>query len=215
MKSYRFIVKYVYICDEGTYDAMSENQDIHHFTLLFNRHRDRFTDFAATYVGSRAVAEDMVMDAFLYYWERMSSLDNKTNIPAYILTTVKHRCLNHLRSKAIHARAREGIISHNEQVIKLRISTLEAMDPDEIFSEKVQLAIRTAINSLPARTREIYLESRLNNKTYKEIAEKYATSVKSVEFEISKATKSLRAKLKDSSLYLSLMVLIELGLLKL
>ncbi len=194
---------------------MTDGPDIHSFTQLFNRHSGRFIAFAMTYVGERSAAEDIVMDSFLYYWEKLPSLASNANPAAYLLTVVKHKCLNHLRSKAIHARIEEDIADHSHRVLQLRISTLEVLDPDEIFSEEVQRTVRKAIESLPEKTRRIFLMSRMDDKTYKEIADELSLSVKSVEFELSKATKMLRAMLRDSSLYVSLLAVVDLGLIKL
>lgn len=189
---------------------MTYNTEIHDFTLIFKQYSNRFIAFAATYVGNRSTAEDIVMDAFLYYWERRSSMGENPNPPAYILTTIKHKCLNHLRNQTIQAKARQNIASINTQALKVRITTLEALDPEEIFSEEIKLAVRQAIEALPYKTREIFLLSRIHGKTYKEIAEELSLTVKSVEFEISKANRILRSILKDPSHYLSLLVALAL-----
>ncbi|GHU99235.1 DNA-directed RNA polymerase sigma-70 factor [Bacteroidia bacterium] len=178
---------------------MPGGKNIHDFTTLFNQHSRRFVDFAATYVG-RDAAEDIVMDAFLYYWERHDRLANDTNPPAYILTTVKHKCLNLLRSRKVQMEVKEKLAFQSARALDVRISTLEALDAEEIFSDRVRQALRNAIDSLPARARAIFIMSRIDEKTYREIAEQLSITVKSVEFELTKATRLLRAILKNSSL---------------
>ena len=188
---------------------LQREEEIRSFTQFFNQYNGRFMAFAATYVGKDA-AEDIVMDAFLYYWERRNSLKNSTNLPAYILTTIKHKCLNHLRSQKLRTHVEQKLTIHASDVLNLKISTLEVLDPDEIFSEKVHKVIHDAIDSLPERTRKIFIMSRIEEKSYKEIAELYAITVKSVEFEIAKATRLLRTILKKSSFYVLAMIYISL-----
>jgi len=53
------------------------------------------------------------------------------------------------------------------------------------------------MNSLPETTRSIFILSRFDNKSQKEIAEMYKISVKGVDYHIMQSVKSLRITLKD------------------
>lgn len=68
------------------------------FGELYKRYKARFESFAVGYVQDRLIAEDVVTDAFIYYWENRSRLDADCNAAAYILTTIRHKCLNYLRA---------------------------------------------------------------------------------------------------------------------
>ena len=80
------------------------------------------------------VAEDIVIDSLVYYWENRERLDENTNIPAYVLTVVKHKCLNYLQQQQIHKDIEESIQSHAEWELSTRIATLEACNPSELFN---------------------------------------------------------------------------------
>lgn len=170
-------------------------------TILFNKvfadYQHRFIRFANTYLRDMSLAEDVVMDSFMYYWENKETLTPDSNIPAYMLTIIKHKCLNHLRSRIIREKVEEDLVSHNYRVLQANIETLEACNPQELFSKEVQKLINEAISTLPNRTKDIFLRSRYKNQTYKEIASDLNITVKSVEFEVSKAMKILRIALKD------------------
>lgn len=125
-----------------------------------------------------------------------------------MMTVVKNRCLNHLRSRYIKIKAAEQINSHNAQVLATRISTLQACDPDELFGEESQRLVNDALAKLPERTREIFVRSRFEGQSYKQIAEEIGCTVKSVEFEVSKAVKVLRVALKD---YLVLLIMLNIN----
>lgn len=57
------------------------------------------------------------------------------------------------------------------------------------------------LDRLPEKTRTIFIRSRFDGKSYKEIAAEMGVTVKSVEFEVSKAMKILRVVLKDYLAY--------------
>lgn len=76
-------------------------------------------------------------------------------------------------------------------------ATLDACEPNALFASEVQDIIDRVISRLSATTARIFLLSRYDNKSHKEIAEIMGMTVKGVEFHISKATKELRVALKD------------------
>ena len=79
----------------------------------------------------------------------------------------------------------------------MSINTLEACDPDFIFSDEIKQIVNSALDKLPKKTRQIFILNRYQGLTYKEIAEKMNLSVKTIEFHISKALCRLRFSLKD------------------
>ena len=93
--------------------------------------------------------------------------------------------------------AEQQISNMKQKEIALRISTLEACDPEKLFCDEIQSIIHTAINELPSTSRQIFILSRINNMSNKEIATRMDISVKTVEFHITRSLKQLRAKLKD------------------
>ena len=167
------------------------------FDDIYLSYQDKFIRFALFYVSNRQVAEDIVTDSFVNYLENRKRLPADTNIPAYILTSVKNRCLTFSRATRLHEEILQGIKDLEERKIQLKISSLKACDPFELFTSEMHEMVNRAINSLPAKTKQIFLLSRLEEVSHKEIAVKTGLSTKSVEFHLAKATKILREKLKD------------------
>ena len=174
-----------------------DTQEIKAFNALFARYYDRFVRFAVSYVRQEEAAEDIVMEAILYYWERRESLASDSNIPAYIMEVVKHKCLNELRHRRVRQEVETRVLVARQQADALRISTLEACNPQELFNSETQRLVHEAIRELPVRTRRIFLMNRYGGKTYAEIAGSLSLSVKAVEFHVSKALRFLRMRLKE------------------
>lgn len=64
-------------------------EDITSFNQLYKEFQRRFVRFANTYVRDLTTAEDITIEAMMYYWENRQSLSEDSNIPAYILTIIK------------------------------------------------------------------------------------------------------------------------------
>ena len=176
---------------------MEEKKEIQFFNHLFTNYKERFTHFARTYVNDDMIAEDIVVESLMYYWENRKTLDAHSNVLAYILTVVKHKCLDHLR----RLRLQEDFAAHMQEnetrKLNLRIATLEACDPERIFSDELQSLVDKALASLSEQARNVFIRSRYYDQSHKEIAEALGISTKTVEFHITKTLKVLRITLKD------------------
>lgn len=173
------------------------------FGKLFEQYKPQFVMVARSYVRDAMVAEDLVMDSFISFWENRNKTEIVQNIPSYILISIKHRCLNWLRDQSIHLKVQENIHSTALRVISSRIATIETNDPKGLYAEEISTIIKRELANMPSKTRKIFLANRFENMTYKEIGEKFGLSFNQVNFEIRKATQILRLSLKD---YLPLLI---------
>ena len=104
-------------------------EDITSFNQLYKEFQRRFVRFANTYVRDLTTAEDITIEAMMYYWENRQSLSEDSNIPAYILTIIKNKCLNYLRHQQIHEEYSDKIKDYYEWELNTRIATLQACEP--------------------------------------------------------------------------------------
>jgi len=176
---------------------MHNSPNIVNFNKLFNDHYEQFVYFAMGYVKEEEKAQDFVSDAFATYWEVLNTLPPETNAPGYILTIVKNRCLNYLQHKKVKLKVAQEMNEQAQWALSIRINTLEACNPDKIFTQEILQIIDDTLKSLPKRTAEIFKMSRFDHLSHKEIAEKLNLSTKSIEYHISKTLGELRIHLKD------------------
>lgn len=176
---------------------METQNNIVRLDRIFTEYKERFIRFALSYVREVDVAEDVVMEAIMYYWENRNSLASVENVPLYILTIIKNKSLNHLKRLRTWDEVSDRIITDTEWDLKMRIASLESCNPESLFCDEVQQLLEETLNKLPEKTRRIFLLSRNEEKNYKEIAEITGLSIKSIEFHISKALKLLRKHFKD------------------
>src|SRR5690554_2439702 len=125
---------------------------------------------------------------------REKTVDN----PKVILFTIlKNKALDYLKHQNIKESVLSSLSEHGRRELEIRISTLEASDPEQVFAEDIQHIIRQSFSKLPKQTRKIFKMSRLKNLSRKEIGDKVGVSVKGVDYHISKALKLLKEELKD------------------
>lgn len=175
---------------------MNSFSDIQSFNQLFNEYYERFIRFAQGYVRERETAEDFVSEAFTLFWENRENLLPDTKPQAYILTIVKNKCLNHLQHIQVRQHTENVLSEHESWRFSQSINTLQACDPEFLFSEEMERIIHETLQNLPKKTRQIFVLNRFEGLSYHEIATKMNLSGKTIEYHISKALSELRVRLK-------------------
>lgn len=162
------------------------NQDnIKRIEQLFKEHFAPLCGFAQKYVYDLDEAKGVVHDVFVSVWEKMESMEAEMNFRSYLYTAVRNRCLNVIRDKKKEVQldtVDEKLVSENYDVLEVK----------ELENE-----IELAINTLPDKCREVFEKSRVEGLKYAEIADKMGISVKTVEAQMSKALRMLRAHLAE------------------
>lgn len=177
---------------------LSDNQrDATNFSRFFQENQEKFLSFAFSYIRNKADAEDILMESMITLWEHRDRWDENTNIHGLLLTIIKNKSLNYLSHLQVRYRAEENINEHTQRELNLRISTLEASEPDKIFDSEIHTIVEETLKKLPEQSRLIYILSRNHDTPNKKIASDLGISVKTVEFHITKTLKLLRQELKD------------------
>lgn len=177
------------------------------FGRIFSDFKPRFVVIANAYVRDRSLAEDIVNDSFLSFWENRERIPSDANITAYIYRTVCNNCINHLKSRQTKLDIQHQIHTTAYRMTQHRISTMESCDPDKLFTDEISDILRRQTARMPELTRNVFFASRMEEMTYKEIAERYDIPVRRVTAEIQKALEMLRISLRD---YLAVVIAILL-----
>ena len=142
------------------------------FTRFFQENQERFLSFAYSYIRNKVEAEDILMESMIALWENREKWENDSNLQALLLTIIKNKALNHLAHEQVRLRAEDDINTHRQRELDLRISTLEACEPDMIFNTEIQHIVRKALLKMPEQSRNIFILSRYQNTPNRMIAEK-------------------------------------------
>lgn len=167
------------------------------FSRLYVSYFARLVRFASLYVSSAEDAENIVQDFFLRLWEQKGILTELQRPDAFIFSSVKHRCLNFLRSQLSTLDGRRALSDVVEQEYRFKLYSLQMLDESEMSIDEIEQMLQKAIDTLPERCREIFVMSKLKGMKYREIAVTLQLSVNTVENQMAIALKKLREELRD------------------
>ncbi|HKT58603.1 MAG TPA: RNA polymerase sigma-70 factor [Gemmatimonadales bacterium] len=142
--------------------------------------------YAYRYVREREVAEEVVQEVLFRVWCRRDRMAQVDLVP-YVYRSVAHAAISRLRS--------ERAVRNRD----LRLQGLTALradpEPTDGSVRELEDQVRRAIDDLPERTRMVFLLSRDVGLTYAAIAQRMGISTKTVENQMVRALRLLRAAL--------------------
>ena len=164
---------------------------------LFRRHYVTLCRVAVRLVQDAAAAEDIVQEFFAAMWTKRQRLPQDIpSVGPYLRTSVRNRSLNYLRD-------RKRIPDGDGDMPDLAADA--SHQPGAVLENKeLQQGVNDAIDRLPERCRLVFVMSKLEEMSHKEIAEGLDISVKTVENQMTRAYKFLRDYLAAGLLLLTL-----------
>ena len=166
-----------------------KSNDLTSYEVIFKKYIKELYRFAFTYVRDSQIAEEMAQEVFLYVWEKRGQIEIQTTLKTYLYSAVKNKCLNYIKLE-LPKQQSMGDISE----VMLSVSS---GNQDEGENEQLKKYIKSAIDALPKKCRQIFLLSRNAGMTYEEIAEELDLSKKTVENQMGIALKKLRESLEE------------------
>ena len=168
------------------------------FEEIYNRFALDMFLYAGNILNKKEVCEDIVQNIFIDLWSKRNHL-KINNVPSYLFRAVKYQVFNHLRSRRFTS---ENLIRLN--IIDISIDISKKMEYDEL--EKI---IDSYVDELPKRCKQIFLLSRYQHKSNKEIAEELEISLQAVKNQISKALNYIRQNLQQEELAFYFVILFK------
>jgi RNA polymerase sigma-70 factor (family 1) len=155
----------------------------------FYKYYEPLCKYAFTIVKEPHSCEDIVQETFLRVWEKKQNLIGSEELTWYLYTAIRNNCLSFLdkRQKTVLGdfNGREIIETPGERPVAGTNET----DYDTL--------LKKALENLPPKCREVFVLSRVSNLTYKQISESLGISIKTVENQMGKALKILRAYIRQ------------------
>ena len=162
------------------------NADQEAFRQVFDFYVRRVYQFVYGYIKEKTESEDITQIVFQKLWEKRTAINTAKSFSGFIFTIAYRTTIDHLRQNATKKqwhtlKAAEDM----EQLTELSADHLLNRHQFDSLYEK-------ALQSLSPKRKEIFLLSRHDGLSNKEIAEKLDISVKTVENHMTAALFSLK-----------------------
>ena len=177
--------------------AFHEQREETRFEDIYLSYFSKMKYFAKEYVISEEDAENIVQDVFVELWENKEMLNMHMNLIAYLFTTIKNKCLNHLRHKLVVQETASKLQEEYTISLRMNLDSLEAFDNNLFSDQDIEKIISRALDTLSEKCRTIFIMSKIEGKKQKEIAQELNISINTIETQMGIAYKKLRIELKD------------------
>ncbi len=152
------------------------------FKSVFDEYYRPIKSFLYYKLGDIDLAEDITQEVFIRAWDKRDTIIMET-VKSYLYKIANNLVINHFSSAK--TRFELKLEDHDKTVSE---SPQYVMEKDE-FAAK----LNRALEKLPEGQRSVFLMNRIDDLTYREIAEQLEISVKAVEKRMQGALESLRS----------------------
>ncbi|WP_234998092.1 RNA polymerase sigma factor [Parabacteroides sp. Marseille-P3160] len=157
--------------------------NIENFKEIYNAYFDPLCKYLNFYTKDQQTIEDIVQEVFLRLWENKEVI-KVSHFKGYLFRSARNKILNYHRDEINRYKILEEWFESQ---------LIENQEEEERFQiEELIQTLLDAIAALPPQCRDIFLLSKSDNLTYKQIAEQKQISVKTVENQVGIALKKIR-----------------------
>ena len=171
--------------------------DVEAFDMIYAKYSGTLYKFGLKHLRSAAEAEELVQSVFLKVWENYKGLKKELSFKSYLFTIAYNdvcklfRKRDYLRKFIVDTLAENPQFSHKIE--------------DGIDCQSVLERVQQIVDKLPERKKTIFLKSRQEGKTTKEIAEELGLSPGTIDNYISEVLKFIRNRLRNEDMALVLL----------
>lgn len=159
---------------------------------LFNYFYPRLYQFSKSFLKLEEGIDDILQEVFVKVWNNRSNIRATETFNSFIFTITRNLLLNELRTRL------------NSQKMKEKIQKLSVFDDyntiENLDYEELKETVDQIVSKLPKKQREVFLLSRYEGLSHKEISEKLNISTKTVEYHISQSINTIKSKLSQIGL---------------
>ncbi|GGF49575.1 RNA polymerase sigma factor [Echinicola rosea] len=161
------------------------------FQVIFDRYWKRLYAYAYSVYKDEGVCEDCVQEIFISLWQNNKET-TILHLEGYLFKAIKYKLSAHIKKLKFD-------FVHEEELKLLTNPESEKTNMEYLELEK---ALTNQIHKLSGKCHEVFVLSRLKNKSNSEIAQELNISKRTVESHISNALKLLRSNLRETSYFI-------------
>lgn len=170
------------------------------FDIVFAKYSVKLYAFGIKYLRSKADAEELVQSVFLKVWENAKSLRKESSFKSYLFTIAYNQICKLFRKRGYE----QKFISEAQRLNHEPTTDIE----DSIDYGSVLERVQMIIEKLPAKQKTIFMKSRMEGKSTREIAAEVGLAPGTVDNYISSALKFILSRMHSESLPVVLLFLL-------
>jgi len=167
------------------------NNDELAFMSFFDLYHKRIFNFIFKFLKDITESEDLTQIIFIKIWEKRALMSTINSVDGFIFTVAHRIVIDYFRSKNTKHKKNIQFDHPNDE----QISTLSS--DDLMKRHEFELIYNKAIDLLPKKRKEVFVLSKHEGLSNKEIAKRLNISVKTVENQMTSALFSLKNYLKQ------------------
>lgn len=182
--------------DESNLIKLLRSGDRHAFDQIFRIYYKPMCVVVSQIVMDRDAVEEVVDDVFLGIWEKREQLPEIRNFGDYLFVTTRNASLNYIRNNGSGSGGRLpwSVVRRFSDIVDKAF--VDANNPlDFLLQEQLGEEARKAMAYIPDKSRNVFLKSRMEGKSYQEIARELDISVNTVRYHMKLALRILRKHL--------------------
>lgn len=161
------------------------------FRLLFDTYHMSLCVYAVQLTDSFEMAEDVVQDFFVYFWEKKYYQNINQSLRYYLYFSIRNAAIKELQ--------KHNMLSM-EELSGIDMSIPEEFADEEEREERNKVLLEK-LKKLPPQELQVIKAVVMENKRYKEAAEELQISVNTLKTHLSRALKRLRKEYNLTSLF--------------
>ena len=168
------------------------------YTELTQRFKAAVFQIVFKIVRDRETANDLVQETFMKAFASLASYRSEFRFSTWLYKIAANSSIDHLRKKRIQALSLDRKLETKDGSVEIEIPDYSYHPGRTLERKEQRLSIEEAINSLPAKYREVIVYRHKDDKSYEEIADQLNIPVGTVKARIFRARELLKKKLKNA-----------------
>jgi RNA polymerase sigma-70 factor (ECF subfamily) len=160
---------------------------------LFGCYYPRLYHFSKSILKIEDGIDDILQEVFVKIWLNRHKIGNAETFNAYIFTITKNEVLNLIRSNLRDQTFKDELF--------IRSVAEEYQTQNIIEFDEIKVGIDQIVTGLPERRQQVFILSRNDGLSNKEIAQQLNISEKTVEDHITHAIKHIKSSMKDLGIF--------------
>ncbi|MFZ1081953.1 MAG: sigma-70 family RNA polymerase sigma factor [Candidatus Kryptoniota bacterium] len=167
------------------------------FKALARRYKNAVAIIVFKLIRDKGQVEDLTQEVFIKAFQHLNDFDYEHQFASWLFKIANNHCIDYIRKKKLRIYSIDDQIKTEDGEMEYEIpdSTYEP-DLNMLREQKLRL-IRKAIDSLPAKYREVIILRHQEELSYDEIAEKTGLPVNTIKVQLFRAREMMYKFLKD------------------